>query len=216
MYYDFVRIIDNKDKINQIKKLRQHGYSLPEISKITHISKTTVFRYIKDVKILPKYISEWAGKRGGSRKRKLLKENFAFEQGIKFVGDLSYRDKLLILCALYWAEGSKRDFGLSNTDPELIKIFVKSLREVLNIDIARLRVSIRIYEDLDREECLDYWSKIVDIPKDKFVNINVLPGKKKGKLKYGMCRIRILKGGDTLKKINGIIKAVQQSFAPIA
>lgn len=206
----------SRTEIERIVYLRQRGFSLPEIKRMTGKAQTTIFRYIKDVKILPEYISEWAGKRGGSIKRKRIKEELAFEEGIKFVGELSDREKLLFLCALYWAEGSKKDFGLSNTDPGLIKIFVKILKEVLNINIARLRVSIRIYEDLNREECLDYWSKIVDIPKDKFVNVNVLPGKKKGKLKYGMCRIRISRGGDILKKINGINKAIEKLYAPIA
>lgn len=206
----------SRTEIERIVYLRQRGFSLSEIKRMTGKAQTTIFRYIKDVKILPEYISEWAGKRGGSIKRKRIKEKLAFEEGIKFVGKLSDREKLLFLCALYWAEGSKKDFGLSNTDPGLIKIFVKILKEVLNINIARLRVSIRIYEDLNREECLDYWSKIVDIPKDKFVNVNVLPGKKKGKLKYGMCRIRISRGGDILKKINGINKAIEKLYAPIA
>ena len=90
-----------KAEIDKINYLRQHGHSLPEISQMTNVSRTTVYRYIKDVKILPEYISEWVGKRGGSIKRKQVKEKFALEEGIKFVRELSDKDKLLILCALY-------------------------------------------------------------------------------------------------------------------
>ena len=63
--------------IRQMKLLRQYGHSLPEITNLTRIPKTTVFRYIKGVKILPEYFSHWAGKRGGSRKRKRVKEERA-------------------------------------------------------------------------------------------------------------------------------------------
>ncbi len=103
------------------------------------------------------------------------------------VFEISYKDylvseKLLFLSALYWAEGSKKDFGLSNTDPELIKIFVEGLRKVFKIDNKRFRISIRIYEDLDSEKSLAFWSKITGVAKKDFVSVNTLRGKKNGKL----------------------------------
>lgn len=208
--------VTSNEKIKRIQSLREHGYSLPEISKITRVSKTTVYRYIKDVQILPDYYSEWLGKRGGSRKRKNLKEKLALEKGKKLVGNLTGKEKVILLSALYWGEGSKKDFGLSNTDADLIRVFIRGLKEVFKINENRIRVSVRIYEDLDKDKSLAYWSKITGIPKEKFINVDVLTGKKKGKLEYGMCRVRVLKGGDLLKKINGIKKAIIESIAPIA
>ena len=204
------------ESIKKIEFLRRQGHSLPEISNELKIPKTTVFRYARDVKILPEFLTTWSIKRGGSRKRKLLKETRAFEEGKKLVKKLSNKEKLLFLSALYWAEGNKKGFDLSNTDPALIKVYVNGLREVFGVNDDKIRVSLRLYEDLDRGKCLSFWSQIVNIPKEKFVNVNVLAGKKKGKLEYGMCRIRILKGGDLLKKVNGINKAVIEKFVPIA
>ena len=204
--------LDN-DKVLKIKNLRSLGYSLPEISRELEVPKTTVFRYIKDVQILPEFIKLWEAKRAGSRYRKILKEKQAFLDGRKVVKNLSSKEKMLFACALYWGEGSKKDFGLSNTDPELIKSFINILRNVFNIQNDRLRISIRIYEDLDRDRCLNFWSRIVDIEKEKFINVDVLHGKKKGKLEYGMCRVRVLKGGDLLKQIKGINKAFALAIA---
>ncbi len=199
--------------IEKIKLLRTQGYSLPEISDAVQIPKSTVFCYIKGVEILPEYIDQWMGKRGGSKKIKILKEQNALKEGKKLVGKLTNKEKMLFISALYWGEGSKGDFGLSNTDPRLIRLFVECLRGVFEIKNERLRVSVRIYEDLDREKCLLFWSEIVGIPKEEFVNVNVLSGKKKGKLEYGMCRVRVTKGADLLKKITGINKAVfEQMF----
>jgi hypothetical protein len=110
--------------------LRSQGYSVPEISKIVQTSKTTVLRYVKDVKILPEYINNWAGKRGGSRKKKQQLERLAYKNGKELVAIPTKKEKMLFLSALYWAEGSKRDFGLSNTDPDLICFFVTCLRDV--------------------------------------------------------------------------------------
>lgn len=202
------------DLVEKIKFLRSQGYSLPEISNITNVSKTTVFRYIQGVDILPEYLNNWSGKRGGSRKKRLLKEKEAFEEAKKIVGKLTKREKLLFISALYWAEGSKKDFGLSNTDPELVRIFINGLREVFALDEDRFRISIRIYEDLDKEKCLLYWSEVVNIPKEKFVSINILAGKKTGKLEYGMCRVRVTKGESLLKKIVGINKAITSHSSP--
>jgi len=203
----------NNDKVLKIKTLRSLGYSLPEISRELKIPKTTAFRYIENVQILPEFIKLWEIKRVGSRYRKILKEEQAFSNGQKIVGNLSAKEKMLFACALYWGEGSKKDFGLSNTDPELIKSFINILRNVFNVQNNKLRISIRIYEDLDRDRCLNFWSQIVGIEKEKFINVDVLRGKKKGKLEYGMCRVRVLKGGDLLKQIKGINKAFALALA---
>jgi len=202
-----------REILEKMIKWRTQGYSVPEISKLVETPKTTVFYHVQNVKILPQYIDNWAGKRGGSRKKKLLQEKLAFENGKKLVDIPSNKEKKLFLAALYWAEGSKKDFGLSNTDPELIRLFITGLRDAFAITNDRLRISVRIYEDLDREACLTFWSKIVGIEKERFVNVNVLSGGKKGKLLYGMCRVRVSKGAPLLKEIVGINKAMVASMS---
>ena len=204
------------DEIQEIKSLRSRGYSIIEIGDKLKRSNTTIFRYIQGVKILPEFFKNWAGKRGGSKKRKTIKEIRSLEEAKKLIKVLSYKEKLILLSALYWGEGSKKDFGLSNTDPNLIRTFVNCLKDVFKIEDTRLRISIRIYQDLDREKCLEFWSKVTGVRKDNFVSINVLEGKKKGKLEYGMCRVRVLKGGDLLKKIVSINKVVANLIVPIA
>lgn len=189
---------------SKIVSLRQEGNSITEISSQLHLPKTTVFHYIKGVDIFPEFTTLWKIKRGGSTKRKLLAEISAKNEAKKIVDSLSEKERIIFLCALYWAEGSKGDFGLSNTDPFLVKVFIEILKNTFKIPVERFRVSIRIYEDLDADACLGFWAKITGIPKKEFVSVNVIKGKKIGKLQYGMCRIRILKGGTILKKIKAI------------
>lgn len=196
----------------EIKNLRQKGWSLNEIKNKLGVGQGTVFRYIQDIQVLPKYKRLWFGKRGGSRKRKKLAEIEASLKARKLITFLSRKEMTIFLSALYWAEGNKKDFIFTNTDPEMIKIFVHGLEEILGISKDQIRVSIRIYEDLDKEKCLDFWSKIVGIPKNRFVNTNVLKGKKQGKLLYGMCRIRITKGANMLKYIAAVRKRISTLF----
>lgn len=206
----------NLDELHKIKLLRSQGYSIIEIASKLKRPKTTIFRHIQGVEILPEFLKNWAGKRGGSKKRKILKEIKSLKEAKELIQELSYKEKFILLSALYWGEGSKRDFGLSNTDPNLIKVFIACLKEVFKIDKTKLRVSIRIYEDLNKEECLNFWSKVTGVQKENFVNVNILAGKKKGKLEYGMCRVRVIKGGDFLKKIMSINKVVTDIIVPIA
>lgn len=199
-------------KIEEMRNLRQHGYSLAEISSLLHIAKSTTSHYVSSIQVLPDYKEILTKKRNSSTKVKLLKEQKAFDEAQKLVKNLSRKEKMLFLAALYWAEGNKKDFSLSNTDPYLIKVFVECMRDIFDIPENKFRVSVRIYEDLDKETCLSFWSKVTDIPKEKFVNVNVLQGKKIGKLQYGMCRVRITKGGDILKKLMAINKTVANKF----
>lgn len=201
-----------QEEITRIKDLRSRGWSLPEIHTKTKIGYGSVFRYIQNIPILPQYKSIWQGKRGGSKKRKQKLEVVAYTKAEKIISVLNEKEKILFLAALYWGEGGKKDFNFTNSDPEMIRIFVDGIKNILNISPDEIRVSIRIYEDLDREKSLDYWSKIVDIPKNKFVNVDVLKGKKIGKLKYGLCRVRIKKGGNMLKYLLALNNRVSEIF----
>ena len=68
---------------------------------------------------------------------------------------------------------------------------------------------MRIYEDLNRNSCLKHWSKITGIQLNNETSIYVLNGSKQGKLQYGMCRIRVKKGGLLLKKFFAIINRLE-------
>jgi Zn/Cd-binding protein ZinT len=176
------------------------------------LNRGSIFRYVKDVQISPEHISSWRGKWGGSIKRKEKLEAIAYQKAKNEVKNMTNKEKLLFIAALYWAEGGKRDFNFTNSDPKMIKIFVDGVRKILKINSDEIKVSIRIYEDLDRERSLDFWAQIVDIPKSKFINVNVLKGKKTGKLKYGLCRVRIKKGGNMLKYLSALNNRVSEIF----
>jgi len=51
---------------------------------------------------------------------------------------------------------------------------------------------------------IKFWSEICEIPESQISFVNVLKGKKVGKLLFGMCRVRITKGGYTLKVVQSI------------
>lgn len=193
---------------NTIKTLRQRGHSLPEIAKELNVGKATVFRYIQGIEILDAYKKEWHQKRGGSIKRKLIKEMEAENLASRNIPDLNQKEILLFISALYWGEGSKGDLNIVNSDPKLLRSILIGFRSIFGINNERIRVQLRIFEGMSQKKCIDYWSKELGLPVNLFSNTNVIFGRKVGKLPYGMCRLRIVKGGDMLKYLKAVYARV--------
>ena len=194
-------------EINQIVRLRKRGHSLSEIRKITGKSNSLVSKYIQGVKILPRYYHAWKIKQGGSKARASTEWEKSKITAEKIVGSLNRKEKLLIAACLYWGEGTKTELNLSNTDPDLVRVFVRCLEEI-GVTKDKLRITIRVYDDINKDKAMEFWSGIIGIQKNQILNVNVLRGKKNGKLQYGMCRIRVTKGAPYFKIIKSIIKSI--------
>lgn len=188
--------------------LRQSGHSLPEIKDITGRGYGTVYKYIKDIEILPEYQERWKLRRRGSVFRSLGQWEHAKIDAKKAIQGLDSRDKLLILACLYWGEGTKRELNIINSDPELLRVFLCCLRE-LKMQPRDLRITLRLYADIDREEAIRFWSRTLGVSKKQIIGVNVLEGRKKGRLPYGMCRLRLRKGGEYFKLIMSMIGLIK-------
>lgn len=196
--------------IEDMTDMRRRGYSYPEISRSLGVPKTTVLRHVRNVKILPQFFERWLDRKRSSET--LLKNNLekARIEAEKKMAKISSKEAALIAAMLYWCEGAKNDFSFINTDPVLVATFLQSLRIAFNLSNDRFKISLRIYEDLNKEECLSFWSKVTGIQLDNKTSINVLNGSKHGKLKHGMCRVRIKKGNLIHKEIFEITKLVNK------
>lgn len=194
--------------IKEMEVLRHEGYSLSEISDKCHVSKSTASRLVGSVAPVGLYMDILRQKRNSSVKRKQEKEKQALDNAISLITTLSIKEKLLFLSALYWGEGNKKDFIFTNSDPSLIQVFLACMRDVFHVPEQRFQVSVRIYEDLDVQECVSYWSHITSISPSQFGRVTILEGKKTGKLQHGMCRVRISRGGDFLKAVIAVNRVV--------
>jgi len=94
---------------------------------------------------------------------------------------------------IYWGEGDSKmgnPFRLSNTDPRMIALYTKFLTESLNIPKENLRSTIILYPDLSEEKCINFWAKIIGIPKSQFYKTQFIKGKHPTKrLSNGICMI---------------------------
>ena len=195
---------------------RKRGYSYSEIVRKYGVSFRKAKEYLKGVDIAPKYRSEWLSKRGGSRKSAALRFKYIFEDVTKSYikgAKPTRREKLFVLASLYWGEGAKRELSFANSDPSMVRLFTSLLLEVFSLPSSRISASIRIFEDMNPEVCRSYWSSLLRVP---VYRVYVLKGKKRGKLTYGMCRIRLTKGTNILNTIKANTMCMSNFLAPIA
>lgn len=182
-----------REKHDLLLQLRREGMSIPEISAYSGIAKTTVQRHVKGIVVPETFLKRLREKQGGAKKRaKGMRENCLEEAGT-LLGKLSSRDFLMIVIGLYWGEGTKRDFSLINSDPKLLQTFMVCL-EKIGISKNRISLSLRVHSDISISESKTFWANTLRMPRDEIRRVEVIQGRKKGKLKYGMCRIRISSG----------------------
>ncbi len=196
-----------------MRTLRQTGHSLPEIRKIVGRGSSTVHKVIKDIVLAEPYASVLRAKQGGSKLRAANHWSLAIQDAQNRIGKISHRDSMLILAALYWGEGNKSELSLINSDPELVRVFISCLQDI-GVKSEDFRISLRLYEDIPRRKALLFWSEVTSVPRVRFGRIDVLKGNKKGKLEFGMCRVRVRKGGAHFKLIMSMIKSIKSEMSP--
>lgn len=202
-------------------KYRLQGKSYTEINELLGVPKSTLSGWLKEVQV-----SEAARKRLNSRMREgslrgLLKKNkqqtidarknatnIRWESS-KDIQKISKRELLILGVSLYWGEGYKRPIikdgvartyhpvSLSNSDPKLVAVFLKFLREICNVEENKLKAGLRIYQHQNAEKLLLFWSELTKIPKERFekfyygVSKSSLGKRPFNTLPYGTIQIRV-------------------------
>jgi hypothetical protein len=97
---------------------------------------------------------------------------------------------------LYWGEGNKANkyaVRLGNTDPELIKVFMKFLVEIFDVKVNDMRFQLQTFTDIDTETALHYWTKVLKVDKSQFYKVHVTIsgsiGTYKKRSKYGVVTV---------------------------
>ena len=149
------------------RELRAGGCSVKEIERLLGVARSSVSRWVQDVQLtdaqrraLAARVTEGrlrAAERKADTARRLRRE-------YQLEGRRSVRERdgsYAAGCMLYWAEGDKRrnTVGLANSDPELLVVFARFLRQHFGVPDDAFRVycnlSIQEYGGFDRPEWLD-------------------------------------------------------------
>jgi len=224
-------MLENVPKKEKAIKLRKEGKTYSEILKEVFVAKSTLSEWLKDVGLSKPQFQKLterklaASKRGGLAKRaqRILRMQKIREEAIKDIKYISKRELWLAGIILYWAEGAKEkeyqpgsSINFNNSDPRMIKIFIKWLVESCNISKERIRCEIYIHENSKNsvEEARRYWSKVTEFPLEKFSKIYFKRTKIKtnrknvGNLYYGLLRVKVSASSTLLRQVAGWTEAI--------
>ena len=117
---------------------------------------------------------------------------------------------------LYWAEGGKQrnQVRFSNSDPEMVRIFVSFLKLYFDLRDADIRLMCNLFADhLERQwEIEQFWLDTAGLPREclckSTVNVYSKYSKKKrrNKLPYGTCRVVVSR----TRVVQSIYGAIQE------
>jgi len=107
---------------------------------------------------------------------------------------------------LYWAEGTLKGstVDFANSNPAMIKIFLKFLRNICGIKEERLRVYLYTHENCNISKAISFWHSVTKISTDQFTKPYVRkgnPNTSNRKMLFGLIHIRY-----NDKKLLGLIK----------
>lgn len=197
--------------ISKIIELRSKGSSISEISTYTNKSKSVVSKYIQGVEVLPKYRKILKRKQGGSKYRSEDLWIEANQNAQKIIRKLELRDKIFLLIGIYWGEGTKRELNIINSDPILLRAFLDFIKEI-GVTKDRIKASVRVYENINQNHAINHWSNILKLNKKQFYKVEIIEGNKKGKLEFGMCRLRVEKSSKEFKLLMSLINVVKDKI----
>lgn len=213
---------------SRARKLRIQGRSIKSIAKEVGVSVSSVSSWCRDLTLTDEQLlilqrnadNPFYAGRGEYIKRKKqereLKIRTLLSQGAEEVGILTDRELFLVGVALYWSEGFKKDSqaGFANSNPKMIKLFVKWLKECgYEKDQLLYRVTVNESHAKRIAEIESYWSNVVDVPVDNFSK----PFYQRVKWKkfydnpneyYGVLRIKVRRSTDFLRIIHGWIEGL--------
>lgn len=214
--------------------LRKQEMSYSQIKKILGVSKSTLSDWLRKFPLPERKIKElqrqgWE-KSEASRERfrntmrrkreKRLEETYKTQK--KKVLPLSKRELFLAGLFLYWGEGTKcrmDGLGMTNSDPSVIKFFIYWLTRILAVPKSKIRIQIHLYNNMDIDKEIKYWSKTLKIPIQQFIRPYIKKSSSerinhKGGFGHGTCNARI--GNVPLaEKVFMSIKAISDRYQQI-
>ena len=208
------------EKRKQAIEMRKNGEAITIIAKKLHVAKSSVSCWVRDV-----YLDQMAkDKLNKSKIRgcKIAARNISETHRIRRLnyqknGSVAAKkDDLLhaMGCMLYWAEGqkSRNACSLSNTDPYLLKLFVRFLKQKFAINNNDIAIRLNCYIDNGKtiKDIENYWIKTLDINGAKINKHTIkkfVPTARyrKNKYPYGVCTI-VVSRTELVQHIYGAIQ----------
>jgi transcriptional regulator with XRE-family HTH domain len=191
---------------NEARRLRrERGLSLKDIASRLGVAKSSVSLWVRDIELTPEQERRLRDQ-NGMYTRQLLAHAAWRElhrrrrQAAQQEGRMRARENdpfHAAGCMLYWAECSKgrNQLRLSNSDPEVVRFFVRFLRECFDLEDVDIKLTCNLFADhLERQQEIEqFWLDVLELPRSSLrksmVNVysKYSQKKRRNRLPYGTC-----------------------------
>lgn len=186
------------------RQLRQQGLSVSAIARELGVSKGSVSLWVRDIVLTEKQYETLKNNQrenGGGKGTEAIRQ-ISIEKRITYQNaGREYAKKGRRLhqmgCMLYWAEGAKdRNYiHFINSDESMMIIFVKFLREELQVKDEDMRIYIHCHttDTIEQERIKNYWFDLLKLPFSCLRRIYVKESGKQriNRLENGVCTVRV-------------------------
>jgi len=202
------------------RALRRLGWSYGEIRDLVPVPKGTLSNWCRDILLSADQVTAIKDRTGSQvgvprdtqhgRRREVEQIRASATAEVPALID----DPLWVAgTMLYWGEGAKRHRHLSmtNSDPELLRIFIAWVRAYLQPD-AVFVLSLHLHEGNDESAAKDHWASVLDLPGAQFWTTYMKPrgtGQRRNHLTHGICRVFTRRGTDSWIRTLAWIEALR-------
>jgi transcriptional regulator with XRE-family HTH domain len=169
------------------RRLREKGLTSVEIAKKLGINEGTILRWCYDISTNNPF---------HRHQQKIYKEYSGYGERVTKNFNLSSTSAKILCAILYLCEGARyptaNAISFTNSDVELIKLFIKLFRIGFKLDNKKFRVHLQLHTTHNIPIIFNFWSKILKIPKNQFYKPTITePTKRMKRRNYqGTCSVR--------------------------
>ncbi len=217
------------------RQLREGGESIIVIARNLELPKSTISKWCRDIvlsegQILRLLNNKLLGLKRAQLKgalvqkeRRLARIERYRQEGYKRFENLSPNLFFVAGLALYLAEGRKTQrVVFTNSDPRIIKFMLAWFK--MFFQISPVSISFYVYinkiHKYREQKVISYWSDYLDVPISRFKRMTFIKTVQKKIYKnhdvhYGTLHCEVLKSGDLLYKIQGLLEGLLHSKLPV-
>ena len=165
-------------QVREIITSYKNGKSAHDIAESNGLSTTTILHILRDNNIDIRSHSEasYLKSNPNGDPFDILKKLTPEEEHLKAMA-----------LGLYITEGNmknKNSVKFSNSNPAIIKIFVKFLKVICGVPKEKIKASLIVYPDVGVRKTKEYWVKFLDLPEKQFSKTTILKRKNNGGKKH--------------------------------
>ncbi len=199
-----------KEKAIRLRLEKQLGYG--QIRKQVPVAKSTLSAWLRYFPLSEERISElkksgWLKVeakiekyRTAMRKKRERKDSLEYEKYLNYFSKkISKKAFFVSGLMLYLAEGAKTNYytvSIANTDPRIIKFFIRWLKNFFGVAAEKLKAFLHLYDSMNIEKEKKFWENELGFNDSQFYKPYITKNKKtsfsyKESFRHGTCSVSL-------------------------